>query len=89
MNPPSTNPISCLVSWFYLVIALRLFHDSRDTLKRLCSKFGVQEKSTFDCSKKQIAKNTTFMKTIHSESIDYLISEADMHNQNLVGEVVC
>ena len=55
-----------------------------DTLKRLCQEFGVPEKLTFDSSKEQACKGTTFMKEVRRQVIDYHISEIELHYQNSV-----
>ena len=59
-----------------------------DILRLFYQEFGVPEKITFDGSKEQTEKNTTFMKQIRSHNIDYHISEADLHNQNPVEGVI-
>ena len=62
-----------------------------DALKMFCQEFGIPEKLTFDGSKEQTKKNTTFMKQIRQHGIDYHVSEADLHNQNpaegVIGEL--
>jgi hypothetical protein len=53
-----------------------------DALKEFCKEFGVPEKLTFDGSKEQKSKGTTFMKEIKKNDIDYHIIEPERHNQN-------
>ena len=55
-----------------------------DALRLFCQEFGVPERLTFDGSKEQTGKGTTFMKQVRRHDIDYHISEADLHNQNPV-----
>ena len=59
-----------------------------DALKMFCKEFGVPESLTFDGSKEQTGKNTTFMKQIRSHGIDYHISEPDVKNQVPVEGVI-
>ena len=59
-----------------------------DALRLFCQEFGVPEKLTFDGSKEQTSKGTTFMKQIRRHDIDYHISEADLYNQNPVEGVI-
>ena len=59
-----------------------------DALKVFCQEFGVPEKLTFDGSKEQGSKDTTFMKEVRKQGIDYHISEPDLHNQNPVEGVI-
>ena len=44
----------------------------------------MPDKLIFDGSKEQGGKNTTFMKQIRRNDINYQVSEPDMHNQNPV-----
>ena len=53
-----------------------------DALRLFFQEFGVPERLTFDGSKEQSKPGTEFMKHIRTHSIDYHISEADLHNQN-------
>ena len=57
-------------------------------LRLFCQEFGVPEHLTFDGSKEQTGKKTSFMKQIRQHGIDYHISEADLHNQNPVEGVI-
>ena len=59
-----------------------------DALKLFCQEFGVPEKLTFDGSKEQGEKGTTFMKEVRKQGIDYHISEPSLHNQNPVEAVI-
>ena len=67
-----------------------MYYDSKAgyALKRFCQEFGVPEKLTFDGSKEQMCKGTTFMKEVYRQGIDYPISEPDLHNQNPVEGVI-
>ena len=60
-----------------------------DTLKGFYRYFGVPEHLTFDGSREQTCKGTTFMKTVRHYNIDYQISEPDLHNQNPDEGVIC
>ena len=53
-----------------------------DALRLFYQEFGVPERLNFDCSKEQSKPGNEFMKQIRTHSIDYHISEADLHNQN-------
>ncbi len=53
-----------------------------DALKTFCQEFGIPHQLTFDGSKEQVKKGTTFMKTVKHYNIDYHISEPNLHNQN-------
>ena len=55
---------------------------SSDALKELCRYFGVPEHLTFDESREQMYKGTTFIKTVRHYNNDYQISDPDLHNQN-------
>ena len=57
-------------------------------LKLFCQEFGVPESLTFDGSKEQTGKNTTFMHQIRSHGINYHIAEPDVKNQNPVEPVI-
>ena len=59
-----------------------------NALRLFCQEFGVPEKLTFDGSKEQTQKNTTFMKQIRLHDINYHITEADLHNQYPVEGVI-
>eukprot|EP00957_Ditylum_brightwellii_P197293 15030969-Ditylum_brightwellii.AAC.1 len=59
-----------------------------EVLKIFCQEFRVPEKLTFDCFKEQSSHNTDFMKEVRTQSIDYHISESDLHNQNPVEGVI-
>ena len=59
-----------------------------EALKVFCKEFGVPYNLTFDGSKEQCKKGTTFMKEIRKHEINYHISEPDMHNQNPVEGVI-
>ena len=59
-----------------------------DALKLFCQEFGVPEHLTFDGSKEQNCKGTTFMHQIRQHGIDYHTSEPDLHNQNPVEGVI-
>ena len=59
-----------------------------DTLEVFCREFGVPYNLTFDGSKEQTGKNTTFMKEIRKNDIDYHVNEADRHNENPVEGVI-
>ena len=53
-----------------------------DALRLFYQEFGVPERLNFDGSKEQSKPGNEFMKQIRTHSIDYHISEADLHNQN-------
>ena len=55
-----------------------------DALKVFCKEFGVPYNLTFDGSKEQCCKGTTFMKQVRKHDIKYHIAEPDLHNQNPV-----
>ena len=57
-----------------------------DALKLFCR--SLPRKLTFDISKEQACKGTTFMKELHRQGIYYHISETDIHNQNPVEGVI-
>ena len=59
-----------------------------DALRLFCAEFGIPHDLTFDGSKEQTKKNTTFMKEVRKHGIDYHISEPEMHNQNPVEGVI-
>ena len=59
-----------------------------DALKIFCREFGVPESLTFDGSKEQTGKNTTFMKQIRSNNIKHHIIEPEFHQQNPVEGVI-
>ena len=59
-----------------------------DALKVFCREFGVPFDLTFDGSKEQCNKNTTFMKQIRKCGIKYHVSEPNVHNQNPVEGVI-
>ena len=59
-----------------------------DALRLFCTEFGIPYDLTFDGSKEQTKKNTTFMKEIRKHGIDYHISEPEMHNQNSAEGVI-
>ena len=44
----------------------------------------MPERFTFDGSKDQPTKGTTFMTQVLTDNIDHFISETDLHNQNLL-----
>ena len=53
-----------------------------DALRMFCQEFGIPEKLTFDGSREQTGKGTTFMKEVRKQGIDYNISEPSLHNKN-------
>ena len=53
-----------------------------DALRLFCQEFGVTEIINFDGSKEQSKPGNEFMKQISTHSIDYQISEADLHHHN-------
>ena len=57
-------------------------------LRLFCQEFGAPEKLTFDGSKEQTQRNTTFMKQIRQYNINHHIAEADHYNQNPVEGVI-
>ena len=59
-----------------------------DALWLFCQEFGVPKRLTFDVSKEQGQAGTEFMKQIRTHSIDYHISEANLHNKNPVKGVI-
>ena len=59
-----------------------------DALKVFCREFGVPYNLTFDGSKEQTGKNTTFMKEVRKHDINYHVSEAERHNENPVEGVI-
>ena len=59
-----------------------------DSLKLFCSEFGVPEKLIMHGSREQTGKQTTFMKKVCSEGIDYHVIEPGIHNQNPVEGVI-
>ena len=59
-----------------------------DALKLFCRDYGIPEDLTFDGSKEQTKKNTTFMKQIHAHNIKYHISEPGVKNQNPVERTI-
>ena len=59
-----------------------------DALKVFCGDFGVPYNLTFNGSKEQTGKNTTFMKEIRKHNINYHASEVDMHNENPVEGII-
>ena len=61
---------------------------SGEALKVFCREFGVPYNLTFDGSKEQCGKGTTFMKEVRKHDINYHISEPNMHNQNPVEGVI-
>ena len=60
-----------------------------DVLKELCRDFRVPEHLTFDGSREQTCKGTTFMKTVSHYNIDNQLSEPDLHNQNPDEGIIC
>ena len=61
---------------------------SGDALKLLCQEFVVPEKLTFGGSKGHSCKVTTFVNCVSMKSIDYHISDPDLHNQKPVEVVI-
>ena len=59
-----------------------------DALRLFFQEFGVPDRLTFDGSKQQSKPGTEFMKHIRTHSIDYHISEADIHNKNQAEGVI-
>ena len=59
-----------------------------DALKVFCREYGVHYDLTFDGSKKQCNKDTTFVKQIRKCGIKYHINEPKVHNQNPVEGVI-
>ena len=57
---------------------------AEDALKLFCQEFGVPKKLTFDSSKEQACKGTTFMKEVHRQDIDCHMSEKEPNNHNPV-----
>ena len=57
---------------------------SGDVLALFCQEFWVPERFTFDGSKDQPTKGTTFMTQVLTDNIDHFINETDLHNQNLL-----
>ena len=53
-----------------------------DALKIFCREFGIPKSLTFDGSKEQCGKNTTFVKQIRKNEIIFHIIEPELHNQN-------
>ena len=75
-------------SYFAKIYPMDSKRKAGDALKLFCQEFGVPEKLTFDGSKEQGSKDTTFMKEVRKNGIDWHISEADLHNQNPVEGVI-
>ena len=71
-------------SYFSRIYPMDKKSKAGDALRLFCQEFGVPEKLTFDGSKEQTGKNTSFMKQIKTHNIDYHVCEADLHNQNPV-----
>ena len=69
-------------SYFAKIYPMDSKSKAGDALKVFCQEFGVPEKLTFDGSKEQSSKETTFMKEVRKQGIDYHISEPNLHNQN-------
>ena len=59
-----------------------------EALKIFCQEFGVPERLTFDGSKEQTKKGTSFMKQVRSNGITHHIAEPNMHKQNPVEGVI-
>ena len=59
-----------------------------DALNLLFQEFGVPWKLTFDGFKEQSYKGTTFIKEVHSQVIDYHISDPEYQNYNPVEGVI-
>ena len=59
-----------------------------DALKLLYKDLGVSEKLRVDGSKEQACKETTFMKEVHRQSINYNISDHELHQHNPVEGVI-
>ena len=59
-----------------------------EALKVFCREFGVPHDLTFDGSKEQCKKRTTFMKEVRKHDIKYHIAGPDMHNHNPVEGVI-
>ena len=50
-----------------------------EALKIFCQEFGVPERITFDGSKEQTKKGTSYMKQVRSNGISHHIVEPNMH----------
>ena len=59
-----------------------------NSLRLFFQDFGVPERITSDGSNEQRKPGIEFMKQIKTHSIDYHISEADLHNQNQAESVI-
>ena len=53
-----------------------------DAFRVFCKEFGIPDELTFDGSKEQVCKNTTFMKQIRKHDVTYHVTEPNLHNQN-------
>ena len=59
-----------------------------NALHTFCKEFDIPYNLTFGGSREQCGKNTTFMDEIRKHSINYYISEANLHNQKEVEGVI-
>ena len=59
-----------------------------DALRLFCQEFGIPEDLTFDGSKEQNMKGTSFMHQVRTHNINYHVSEPGHHNQNPVEGVI-
>ena len=69
-------------SYFAKIYPMDSKSKTGDALRMFCQEFGVPEKLTFDGSREQTGKGTTFMKEVRKQGIDYNSSEPLLHNQN-------
>ena len=67
-------------AYFLCIYLIDSKRKAGNVLRLFCQEFSVPEKLTFDGSKEQTQRNTTFMKQIRQFDIYYHITEADLYN---------
>ena len=53
-----------------------------EALRVFCQEFGVPERLTMDGAPDQVGQNSSFMKEVQKQGIDFQVIEPERHNQN-------
>ena len=88
MNGKQQAQVFIIKDHFEKVYPLGSKKNAEDSLKLFCQYFFVPEKLNFDGSKEQVCKWVTFVKDVCRQGIDYRISDPDLHNHNMVQDVI-
>ena len=70
------------VNYFAKIYPMDSKFKAGDAFRVFCKEFGIPDELTFDGSKEQVCKNTTFMKQIRKHDVTYHVTEPNLHNQN-------